>query len=66
MSTLYKFQSKENRKNGFVNAVILNESYVIGANRNVFLNYASIALFGFVVFVICVHIFFRLLNRKKA
>lgn len=65
MSTLYKFQSRENRKNGFVNAVILNESYVIGANRNIYLNIASVGLFGLVLLSISIHIFFRVINRNK-
>ena len=67
MSTLYKFQSKESRKSGgYVNAVILNESYVIGANRNIILNYASIIIFGFVLLIIIVHVSFRLVKKKNA
>ena len=60
MSSLYKFQSRAGRKDGFFNGIILNQSYVIGANRNIYLNLLSVIIFGFVVVVIAVHIFFRL------
>jgi predicted CXXCH cytochrome family protein len=63
MSSLYKFQSKESRKNGFVNAVILNESYVIGANRNIYLNIGSIVIFGLVLLTISVHVIFRIIKK---
>ena len=41
MASLYKFESKEQRRDGFFNGIILNESYVIGANRNEYLNLVS-------------------------
>jgi hypothetical protein len=64
MSSLYKFRSKEARQsNGFVNAVMLNESYVIGANRNEYLNLLSFIIFGSVVAFIGIHIIFRLLKK---
>jgi len=63
MATLYKFQSKEQRKSGFVNGVIVNESFVIAANRNIYLNYLSILIFGMVILIIVIHIYFRI---KKA
>jgi hypothetical protein len=63
MASLYKFESKAQRKDGFFNGVILNESYVIGANRNEYLNILSIVIFAGVLAVIAVHIFFRI--RKK-
>ena len=60
MSTLYKFKAKEIRKsNGFFNGVIMNESYVIGANRNSYLNIFSLIIFFGILLVIGVHIFFR-------
>jgi len=37
MASLYKFESKEQRRDGFFNGIILNASYVIGANRNEYL-----------------------------
>jgi Zn finger protein HypA/HybF involved in hydrogenase expression len=59
MASLYKFESKERRKDGFFNGIILNQSYVIGANRNEYLNLLSLVIFGGVLVVIAIHIFFR-------
>jgi len=59
MASLYKFESKQQRKDGFFNGVILNESYVIGANRNEYLNILSLIIFGCVLAVIAVHVIFR-------
>jgi hypothetical protein len=63
MASLYKFESKEDRRNGFFNGIILNGSYVIGANRNEYLNFLSIIIFMGVLGVIIIHIVFRI--RKK-
>ncbi len=63
MASLYKFQSKEQRSDGFFNGIILNESYVIGANRNVYLNIISIALFAVISLIMIVHIVFRLIRK---
>jgi hypothetical protein len=65
MSSLYKFESKEQRKDGFFNGIIMNESYVIGANRNEYLNIFSLIIFGFVTLIISGHILFRLRRKKK-
>lgn len=65
MASLYKFESKEQRRDGFFNGVILNESYVIGANRNEYLNIISLVLFLAVVGVIGIHIFFRARKNNK-
>jgi hypothetical protein len=65
MASLYKFESKEQRRDGFFNGIILNASYVIGANRNEYLNIISIIIFAIVLVVIGVHITFRIKNRKK-
>ncbi|OFY71725.1 MAG: hypothetical protein A2Y71_04530 [Bacteroidetes bacterium RBG_13_42_15] len=65
MSTLYKFQSKEQRKDGFFNGIILNQSYVIGANRNEYLNILSIIIFAVVIVIMSVHIYFRLTGKTK-
>jgi hypothetical protein len=67
MASLYKFKSKEQRKDGFFNGVILNESYVIGANRNEYLNNFSLVIFLLVIGVISVHTFFRVIkvNHKE-
>ncbi|MCF8223198.1 MAG: hypothetical protein K9J25_08620 [Bacteroidales bacterium] len=64
LATLYKFQSKKIRNDaGFVNGVILNQSYVIGANRNPAINMLSFIIFGGVVLVIIFHIFMRLIKK---
>jgi len=65
MSTLYKFQSKEQRKDGFFNGIILNQSYVIGANRNEYLNILSLIIFAVVIVIISIHIYFRLTGKTK-
>jgi len=65
LATLYKFQSKELRSNvGFVNGVIFNQSYVIGANRNVILNVLSFIIFGGIILILLAHMFFRIINRN--
>lgn len=65
MASLYKFQSKEKRKDGFFNGVLLNQSYVIGANRNEYLNSWSLVIFSLVLCVVGVHILFRAINKVK-
>ena len=65
MATLYKFQSKEQRKSGFFNGIILNESYVIGANRNEYLNIISLIIFVVMLLIIGVHIAFRIIKKKE-
>ncbi len=66
MASLYRYRAVEERKTrGFLNAVILNQSYVIGANRNELLNILSLIIFGFVIIIISVHIFFRIINSKR-
>ena len=60
LSTLYKYEAKENRQeNGFYNGVILNESYVIGASRNQYLNVISIVLFFITIGGILIHSLLR-------
>jgi hypothetical protein len=64
MHTLYKFQSKEARNQyGFFNGVVMNEGYVIGANRNYFLNVVSLLIFGIAFVSIGIHITFRILRK---
>jgi predicted CXXCH cytochrome family protein len=65
MASLYKFESKEQRRNGFFNGIILNESYVIGANRNEYLNLLSLIIFIGVIGVIGVHIAFRIRKSNQ-
>lgn len=63
MASLYKYQSKEQRRDGFLNGVILNESYVIGANRNKYLNILSLVILGVVLLIIGFHSVFRVIKK---
>ncbi len=64
MHTLYKFESKEKRDEyGFINAVILNEAYVIGANRNLFLVLLSFIIFGLTILGIMAHAIMRIKHK---
>lgn len=63
MASLYKFESKQQRDDGFFNGALLSGSYVIGANRNKYLNIISLVIFAGVIGVVAGHTFFRI--RKK-
>jgi len=65
MSSLYKFESKEQRRDGFFNGIIMNESYVIGANRNQYLNNISFVIFILIVGIIAIHIIFRVIRKRQ-
>jgi Zn finger protein HypA/HybF involved in hydrogenase expression len=65
MASLYKFESKEQRRDGFFNGIILNSSYVIGANRNEYLNLLSLIIFIAVIGIIVIHIIFRIRKNKQ-
>lgn len=66
MASLYKFKVQESRsKTGFYNGVIMNESYVIGANRNYYLGILSMVMFGMVILGIAIHASLRIIKRKK-
>lgn len=66
MASLYRYQSKENRKlYGFYNASILNESYVIGASKNYFLNVFTIVVFALSILSILAHAIILRISKKK-
>ena len=66
VQSLYKFQTKEERnKEGFINAVILNNSYVIGATRNYYLNLLSFIIFGLILIALIIHGFLRWNSKKR-
>ena len=65
MASLYKFESKVQRRDGFFNGIILNESYVIGANRNEYLNIISLIIFIGVIGIIGIHVVFRMRQNNK-
>jgi hypothetical protein len=66
MASLYKYQTRETRsKGGFMNAIILNNAFVIGANRNIVLNRISIVIFLVTICLLSIHAFFRIRTKKK-
>jgi hypothetical protein len=65
MASLYRYESKEQRADGFFNGVIMNESFVIGANRNEYLNIISLVVFVLVIVAVGFHIFLRITRRRK-
>jgi 5-methylcytosine-specific restriction endonuclease McrA len=65
MASLYRHKIPESRgKYGFLNPKLAKDYYVIGANRNVFLNYASLIIFGLVVLGVLVHIILRIIYKQ--
>ncbi len=64
MHTLYKFQSKEERKGGFVNGVIMTDYFVIGANKSPFLDKLSFLILAGTLLGIAFHTFLRIRNKK--
>lgn len=61
MKSLYKYKLKETRQQqGFLNANLLSETYVTGANRNVLLNIISLVILIIAFTGIAVHVFFRI------
>jgi len=64
LASLYKFQAKENRNTlGFFNSETLADSYIIGANRNYYLNLISGILFGLVLLVVFIHAVLRMISK---
>ena len=65
MQTLYKFDIKEGRIVAFANGIIINDAYVIGANRNIILNVLSALIFGLTFLVIVFHAVLRYIKLKN-
>jgi hypothetical protein len=64
MSSLYKYQIRElHSSKGFFRGIISNESDVIGANRNFFLNIVSIVIAATVLIVIFIHSILRMIKK---
>lgn len=64
LASLYKYRVKESRNElGFFNSAILNNSYIIGANRNYYLNMISLIIFGCVIVGIIFHGTLRYLKK---
>ena len=65
LQTLYKFRSLQQRnEEGFINATILNNSYVIGATRNYYLNLFSFIIFGLTLIALGIHSYLRIKSKK--
>ena len=61
LASLYKLQFTDERSiAGFSNAAMLEEAYIIGANRNYYLNRLSLGLFGLVIIFILIHAVLRM------
>lgn len=66
LTSLYKMQFTDQRSiAGFSNAAILEEGYIIGANRNYYLNRLSIILFGLVLVFIGLHAVLRITAKHS-
>jgi nitrate reductase cytochrome c-type subunit len=66
MASLYKYKVQEGRsKTGFYNGVIMNEGYVIGANRNYYLGLLSLIMFACVFAGVFIHATLRIIKRQK-
>jgi predicted CXXCH cytochrome family protein len=64
MASLYKYQVREERNTmGFFNASILKHAYIIGANRNYYLNLISWIVLGSVFGGIFIHAFLRIFKK---
>lgn len=64
--SLYKHQSMTTRNElGFYNGLITNEAYIIGANRNYYLNIISVVVFVLVLIGIAIHATLRYIYRHK-
>jgi len=66
MSSLYKFQAKESRSDaGFLNSIILNDAFVIGANRNIILNRISLIVFFASLGLMLMHLLLRMIFKRN-
>jgi len=61
----YRHMAGEDREEGFVNAVLLNNYYMLGATRNRKLDQAMGALAGLALLGIAVHGLGRWVARRK-
>ena len=65
MASLFKHQARESRSTlGFFNSVILNEAYVIGANRNEVLSFLGVLIFFITIGGISIHVLARIILKK--
>jgi len=65
LEKLYRHKAEEDREAGFVNSVILNNYYMVGATQNKMLDELMWGLFGVSLLGICVHMTIRLATGSK-
>jgi hypothetical protein len=64
MASLYRYKIKEIRSTqGFLKSIVTNDSSVIGANRNFFLNVISVIIASLVILGIIVHTLLRIFKK---
>ena len=64
LTSLYRYQVREGRnQQGFFNGTILSDSYIIGVNRNYYLNVASFVVLILTLIGITIHIIFRIKSK---
>lgn len=62
---LYKHQLKQERSEfNFYKSFIINDAYIIGANKNYYVNLISLLIFGLTFLGILTHTIFRIIKRK--
>lgn len=66
MTRHYRYHDElEGTHLGFHNAVLMQDSYVMGANRNRYIDYISYAIIGITLFVLGIHGIDRVIYRKR-
>ncbi len=64
MASLYRYKIKEIRSTqGFFQGILVNDSSVIGANRNFFLNIVSVIIASIVIIGLFIHALFRVIKK---
>jgi hypothetical protein len=61
----YRHMAEEDRQDGFINAILLNDYYMLGATRNQRLDNVMWGLFGLALLGICVHGVLRMATRSR-
>ena len=62
--TLYKYKIEQGEiERGFFGAMGTGENFIIGASRHSRLNWISLIIFGGLLFVVFVHVFFRIIKK---
>ncbi len=65
LEKFYRHMAQEDRRDGFINSMLLNNYYMVGATRSQRLDNVMWGLFGLSLLGICVHGAARLVTRSK-